>query len=90
MNVRAAFEELKSYLLSPLLLAQPKEDEILYLYLAASDRTISSVLVREDNKAQHPVYYVGRLLRGAELRYTSLEKVAFALITTVRRLVPYF
>lgn len=36
------------------------------------------------------MYYVGRALKDADTRYTPLEKVVFALVTTVRRLVPYF
>lgn len=48
------------------------------------------MLVREVDKIQHPVYYVERALKDAETRYTPLEKMVFALVTTVRRLVPYF
>lgn len=33
---------------------------------------------------------MGRPLKDVETRYTSLEKAVFALITTVRKLVPYF
>ncbi|XP_031127678.1 uncharacterized protein LOC116029775 [Ipomoea triloba] len=57
--------------------------------MAVSERALSSVLVREEG-TQHPVYYVSKLLRGAETRYTPLEKMAYALVTTTRKLVPYF
>ncbi|XP_031127679.1 uncharacterized protein LOC116029776 [Ipomoea triloba] len=57
--------------------------------MAVSERALSSVLVREE-RTQHPVYYVSKLLRGAETRYTPLEKMAYALVTTARKLVPYF
>ena len=30
------------------------------------------------------------MLRGAEKRYLQMEKLAFALITTMRKLKPYF
>ncbi|XP_019167796.1 PREDICTED: uncharacterized protein LOC109163501 [Ipomoea nil] len=87
---QASFEELKKYLLSPPLLAKPKEGETLYLYMAVSEQAVSSVLVREEEKLQHPIYYISKLLRGAESRYTPLEKMVYSLITTVRKLFPYF
>ncbi|VFQ77221.1 unnamed protein product [Cuscuta campestris] len=40
----------------------------------------------EEEGAQRPVYYVARVLRGAELRYTNMEKTIFA----VKKLTPYF
>ncbi|VFQ80969.1 unnamed protein product [Cuscuta campestris] len=40
--------------------------------------------------AQRPVYYVARVLRGAELRYTNMEKTIFAVLCTVKKLTPYF
>ena len=39
---------------------------------------------------QQPVYYCGRALRGTEERYPKMEKLVLALVTTIRRLRPYF
>lgn len=39
---------------------------------------------------QRPIYYVSKALTGAELRYTRLEKVAFALFVTAKKLSAYF
>ncbi|KAL0395060.1 UNVERIFIED_CONTAM: hypothetical protein Slati_4472200 [Sesamum latifolium] len=64
--------------------------ERLYVYLAVSENAISSVLVREEQKEQQPVYYVNRMLQGAEKRYIQIEKLALALVTTARKLRPYF
>ncbi|XP_057432026.1 uncharacterized protein LOC130724759 [Lotus japonicus] len=85
-----AFSRLKEILTSPPILSSPKPGEPLYLYLAVRDKAVSSVLVREEAGVQLPVYFVSRLLKGAELRYQMLEKVALALLTTVRRLRRYF
>ncbi|GKV30490.1 hypothetical protein SLEP1_g39295 [Rubroshorea leprosula] len=87
---QAAFDELKSYLSSPPLLTKAKDGEILYLYLGISDEAISSVLVREEAKQQKPIYYISSVLHGAELRYPIAEKVALAVVTSARRLRPYF
>ncbi|XP_019200277.1 PREDICTED: uncharacterized protein LOC109193905 [Ipomoea nil] len=53
-------------------------------------KPVSSVLVREEDRVQHPVYYVSRSLKAAETRYTALEKIVYALVVTVRKLAPYF
>ena len=45
----------------PPLLAKPNEDEVLYLYLTISDKAISAVLVKEEERIQKPVYYVTKL-----------------------------
>ncbi|KAL2252683.1 UNVERIFIED_CONTAM: Retrovirus-related Pol polyprotein from transposon opus [Sesamum indicum] len=85
-----ALHELKKYLTTPPLLANPKEHEELFLYLGVSEHAVSSVLVREEGGQQNPIYYVSKMLQGAELRYTEMEKLALALVVTARKLRPYF
>jgi hypothetical protein len=85
-----AFGKLKEYLINPPLLSRPDEGEILYLYLAVSPSAVSSALVREDSGIQKPVYFTSKALHGAEERYPRIEKLAFALIVSARRLMPYF
>ncbi|XP_019190616.1 PREDICTED: uncharacterized protein LOC109185074 [Ipomoea nil] len=85
-----SFEELKRYLSMPPVLSTPQVGEPLFLYLAASQKAVSSVLVREEERAQHPVYYVSRSLKAVETRYTALEKIVYALVIAVRKLAPYF
>jgi ribonuclease HI len=88
--VRRGFWPVKEYLASPPLLSSPEEGEILYLYLVVSSSAVSSVLVREESGLQKLVYFTCRALHGAEGRYPRIEKLAFALITSARRLRPYF
>uniref|UniRef100_A0A2N9H4Y6 Uncharacterized protein n=1 Tax=Fagus sylvatica TaxID=28930 RepID=A0A2N9H4Y6_FAGSY len=85
-----AFEELKVYLSSPPLLSPSKTGEELYLYLAISSSAVSSALIREEERVQKPVYYTSRALKGAEERYSNMEKLAFALLIASRKLRPYF
>ncbi|KAL0338569.1 UNVERIFIED_CONTAM: Retrovirus-related Pol polyprotein from transposon opus [Sesamum angustifolium] len=58
------FDGLKRYLILPSLLMKPKMGEVLYIYLAISESGISSVLVRQEGKEHHPVYYVSKVLQG--------------------------
>jgi hypothetical protein len=85
-----AFQQLKQYLVTPPLLSRASEGEPLYLYLAVSPSAVSSVLIREEKGVQKPVYFTSRALRGAEERYPQIEKLAFALVVSARRLRPYF
>ena len=85
-----AFSALKTYLSSPPIIVSPVEGELLTLYLAVWDFSTSVVLVRDKERVQHPVYYCIRALRGAEERYSRMEKLIFALMTAARKLRPYF
>jgi hypothetical protein len=85
-----AFGKLKEYLTNSPLLSRPTEGEILYLYLAVSPLAVSSALVKEDSGIQKPIYFTSKALHGAEERYPRIEKLAFALVISARRLRPYF
>ncbi|KAL0415865.1 UNVERIFIED_CONTAM: hypothetical protein Slati_3418400 [Sesamum latifolium] len=85
-----AFEELKAYLARLPLLVKPSPGEALYLYLSVAPQAVSSVLIREEDGKQLPIYYVSKVLNGAEERYTPIEKMTLALVVIARRLRPYF
>ena len=84
------FEDLKMYLTTTPLLKLSKPGEEMYLYLAISPHAVSSALVKEEEKAQRPVYYTSKVLRGAERQYPPMEKLVFSLVTATRKLRPYF
>ncbi|XP_075494699.1 uncharacterized protein LOC142532266 [Primulina tabacum] len=89
-DCKKAFTELKEYLAELPVLAKPAAGEPLWVYLSATEGAVSSVLVKLDGSVQQPVYYVSHALKGAEIRYSGLEKLALALVMTARRLRPYF
>ena len=63
----------------------------MYLYLAISAEAVASVLVKEDEgKIHRPLYYISKVLHGAEVRYLNLEKMIYALVISTQRLRPYF
>ena len=85
-----AFGQLKEYLARGPLPSTPREGGELYLYLAISKWATSSVLIREDEGKQHPVYYTSKALVDAEIKYPAIEKWALALVTAARKLKQYF
>ncbi|XP_076931527.1 uncharacterized protein LOC143596702 [Bidens hawaiensis] len=85
-----AFQGIKSRLAELPTLTAPKAREPLVVYLAASERTVSAVLVVERNGVQTPIYYVSRTIADAETRFSTLEKLVLSLLQTARRLRRYF
>ena len=85
-----AFKELKAYLIITPLLSPSKLGEEPYLYLIVSPHAVSSALVREEGKAQKPIYYTSKALRGAEGRYPPNREVGLFMMIAVRKLRPYF
>ena len=67
-------------------MAKPTGGEALILYLGVSEFSISAVLIKEEEQAQQPVYYVSKRLLDAETRYLDMEKLAYALILASRKL----
>ncbi|XP_071687422.1 uncharacterized protein [Rutidosis leptorrhynchoides] len=81
---------MKEYIAKLPTLTSPEEGETLFIYLAASKECISTVLVTERERTQVPIYFISRVLQGAELNYPELEKLTLALVHTARKLQRYF
>ena len=60
------------------------------LYIAVSQAAVSAALVRDEGGSQRPVYFISRAFQRAEERYPRMEKLAFELVTTARKLKSYF
>ena len=86
----AAFEDLKRYLSSLLLLSSPGPVDPLFLYLAVSERVVSAVLIQIKDTVQCLVYYTSKTMTDAETCYLPLEKVVLALVTAAKKLPQYF
>ena len=80
--------KLKEYLTQPPLLSPSVIGEKMYLYLAVSNTTISSALVREEETVQKRVYYTSQAFPGAKANYPKLDKIVFALVVASRKLCP--
>ncbi|XP_048611628.1 uncharacterized protein LOC125585939 [Brassica napus] len=85
-----AFKQLKEYLTTPPVLSKPETGDTLSLYIAVSSTAVSSVLIREDRGEQKPIFYTSKRMTDPEIRYPTLEKMALAVVTSARKLRPYF
>jgi len=70
--------------LSPL--TRPIQGKELYLYLAASDKAINPVLVREEANVQRLVF--SKILNDTKLGNKQIEKVAYEVVLSARKLRP--
>nr|GEV42306.1 reverse transcriptase domain-containing protein [Tanacetum cinerariifolium] len=85
-----AFKKLKQHLSELPLLVAPKLKEELIIYLSATYRAISAVLMTERGATQTPIYFISRALQGPELNYTPMEKLVLSLVFAAKRLRRYF
>jgi hypothetical protein len=76
-----ALEELKFFLMTPLVLVPPAPKETLLLYISASTQVVSAVLVAERPEEgqpypiQQPIYYVSEVVSDSKIRYTQPHKI---------------
>nr|KYP55434.1 Transposon Ty3-G Gag-Pol polyprotein [Cajanus cajan] len=85
-----AFDNIKEYLAHPPVLAPISEGKQLKLYISTSDSTIAGMLAQEDeNGIERVIYYLSRMLVGAEIRYSPLEKLCLSLYVACTKLKYY-
>ncbi|KAK1680447.1 hypothetical protein QYE76_041295 [Lolium multiflorum] len=91
-----ALQELKNILSSPPILAAPAESEPMLLYMAATNKVISLVIVvvRKEEGYEHgvqrPVYYISEVLTESKQRYPHFQKLAYGVFLGSRKLRHYF
>nr|GEX75276.1 retrovirus-related Pol polyprotein from transposon 17.6 [Tanacetum cinerariifolium] len=85
-----AFKEMKKFFQALPTLTAPRAGETLIMYLTASKESINAALFVERIEGHIPIYFVSKVLQGAELNNPALEKFILALVHAVRRLRRYF
>ena len=71
-------------------MSSPKQDEVLFAYIAVAHYAVSLVLIRVDCGVQRPVYYVSKSLYEAKVCYLPLKKVILAIMLSTWKLPHYF
>ncbi|GMP49154.1 hypothetical protein CsSME_00016227 [Camellia sinensis var. sinensis] len=73
-----AFERIKAALTSPQTMIAPQPGVPLMLYLTSTPKSIGALLVQDVDGVERPVYYISQKIRGAEVRYTPVERHCLA------------
>ena len=88
------FLQLKKMLTTPPVLVAPTPKEPMLLYIAATSRVVSTVVVverKEEGKAlpvQRPVYYLGEVLSASKKNYPHYQKMCYGLHFAAKKLKP--
>ena len=85
-----AFERIKEYLLSPLVLVPPILGRPFLLYLSVSDIALGCMLAQLDDLGkERAIYYLSKRMLEFETRYIVIERYCLALMWATRRLRHY-
>ena len=60
------------------------------LYLANIEKSLGALLAQDQEGVEKLVYYISRLMKGPELRYSTAEKVCLSLAFAVSKFNHYF
>jgi hypothetical protein len=91
-----AFNDLKRALSTMPILAAPAPREPMLLYIAATSRVVSIVIMVERTEegkelpVQCPVYYLSEVLTLSKQNYPHYQKVAYGVYMAARKLKHYF
>jgi hypothetical protein len=90
----ATFKELKQMLSTAPVLASPMSREPMLLYIAATNRVVSAVVVVEREEGgktvQRPVYYLSEVLSTSKQNYPHYQKMTYGVYMVAKKLKHYF
>jgi len=84
-----ALDEIKNYLVNPLVLIPPQQGKPFRLYLSTDGMVIGSALIEEFEGKERVIYYLSRRLIDAETRYSAIEKLCLCLYFSCIKLRHY-
>jgi hypothetical protein len=88
-NQQRAFEDIKRYLSSPLVMKAPMAGIPFRLYIAVEDAMIGVVLTQVTEGKEHIITYLSRRLIDAKTRYYFIKKLCLSLFYACSKLRHY-
>ena len=84
-----AFDDLKSRLLAPPILAYPDFSKLFLVHTDASASAIGGILSQHNEEGEQVIAYWSRQLSKAERKYSRVEREALAAVTAIKEFYPY-
>eukprot|EP01018_Ginkgo_biloba_P033329 Gb_18650 [translate_table: standard] len=88
-EAKMAFRDIKDAITQAPVLVSLNFDRDFYIYSFSSDHTVAAVLTQRKESGEHPISFMSTQLKGVELKYSTLEKQAYALIKAVKKFRHY-
>lgn len=76
-------------MLNPPILVAPIPRKVLILYTAALEGSLDALLAQNNEGKKNALYYISRMLVGAEHNYSAIEKHCLTIIFAVKKLRYY-
>jgi hypothetical protein len=86
IDQQRAFENIKRYLSSPLVMKAPMAEIPFRLYIAVEDAVIGTVLTQVTKGKEHIIAYLSQCLIDVERRYSFIEKFCLSLFYACSKL----
>src|SRR3954465_9414864 len=87
---QGAFDEIKHYLTTPPVLVPPTQGKPFFLYVRSMERSLGALLVQKSDEGhEQAIYYLSRMMVGAEHCYNPIEKECLALVFAVQEMQHY-
>ncbi|KAL5545837.1 hypothetical protein UlMin_005524 [Ulmus minor] len=67
----------------------PEPGQPILMYIAATENSLGALIAPKKDGIERPIYYLSRLIRGAECNYSPVEKQCLALVYVAQRLCHY-
>lgn len=85
-----AFQQLKDYLMSLLVLMPPIDGKPFVLYISATSSILRALLTHHNySRKERDIYYISHTLVGYELNYTPMERACLIVIFVTQKLWHY-
>jgi hypothetical protein len=85
-----AFDALKDALTKAPILAHPNFNRPFLLFTDASDQAIGAILVQKDDEGvERVISYLSHKLSGAQLRWSTIEREAYAVVYALKKFHAY-
>jgi hypothetical protein len=84
-----AFDALKKTLTSDNIMAFPDSHLPYKLYTDASGYALGSILTQEKDGIERPIHYVSKKLTTGQQKWSPIEREAFAIVYSLKKLRPY-
>jgi hypothetical protein len=88
-NQQRAFEDIKKYLSSPLVMKSPMAGILFRLYITVEDAVIGVILPQVTEVKEHIITYLSWRLIDAKTRYSFIEKLCLSLFYACSKLWYY-